>query len=47
MIEIRECDDYEAAKELILEYSKIKGAEACFVSLSYEHRLCSLQEDGF
>ena len=22
MIEIRECDDYEAAKELILEYSK-------------------------
>ena len=36
MIEIRECDDYEAAKELILEYSKIKGAEACFVSLDRE-----------
>ena len=36
MIEIRECDDYEAAKELILEYSKIKGAEACFVSLDKE-----------
>jgi len=29
MIKIRECDDYEAAKNLILEYSKIKGAEAC------------------
>ncbi|MCR4643333.1 MAG: GNAT family N-acetyltransferase [Lachnospiraceae bacterium] len=36
MIEIRECDDYEAAKTLILEYSKIKGAEACFVSLDRE-----------
>ncbi len=36
MIEIRECDDYEAAKELILEYSQIKGAEACFVSLDKE-----------
>lgn len=36
MIEIRECDNYEAAKELILEYSKIKGAEACFVSLDKE-----------
>ena len=36
MFEIRECDDYEAAKELILEYSKIKGAEACFVSLDKE-----------
>ena len=36
MIKIRECDDYEAAKDLILEYSKIKGAEACFVSLDRE-----------
>lgn len=36
MIEIRECDNYEAAKELILEYSTIKGAEACFVSLDKE-----------
>ncbi|MCR5558468.1 MAG: GNAT family N-acetyltransferase [Butyrivibrio sp.] len=36
MIEIRECDDYEAAKKLILEYSKIIGAEACFVSLDKE-----------
>ena len=36
MITIRECDNYEAAKSLILEYSKIKGAEACFVSLDKE-----------
>ena len=36
MITIRECDDYEAAKNLILEYSKIKGAEACFISLDRE-----------
>ncbi|MBQ7008420.1 MAG: GNAT family N-acetyltransferase [Ruminococcus sp.] len=36
MIEIRDCDDFEAAKELILEYSKIKGAESCFVSLEKE-----------
>ena len=36
MIEIRNCDNYEAAKELILEYSKIKGAESCFVSLDKE-----------
>lgn len=36
MIEIRECDDHEAAKELIREYSKIKGAESCFISLEKE-----------
>ena len=36
MIDIRDCDNYEAAKELILEYSKIKGAESCFVSLDKE-----------
>ena len=36
MIEVRDCDDYEAAKELILEYSQIKGAEGCFVSLDKE-----------
>ena len=36
MVEIRDCDNYEAAKELILEYSKIKGAEACFASLDKE-----------
>ena len=36
MINIIECDDYESAKNLILDYSKIKGAEACFVSLDKE-----------
>ena len=36
MIEIRNCDDYEAARELIREYSQIKGAESCFVSLDRE-----------
>lgn len=36
MINIKECDDYEAAKKLILDYSKIKGAESCFVSLDKE-----------
>ncbi|MBP5157930.1 MAG: GNAT family N-acetyltransferase, partial [Treponema sp.] len=36
MLEIRDCDNYDAAKELIVEYSKIKGAESCFVSLDKE-----------
>ena len=36
MFKIRACDNYEAAKQLILEYSKIKGAEACFISLDKE-----------
>ena len=36
MFKIRACDNYEAAKKLILEYSKIKGAEACFISLDKE-----------
>ena len=36
MIKIRKCDDYEAARELIREYSQIKGAESCFVSLDRE-----------
>ena len=27
MIDIIECDDYEAARNLILDYSKIEGAE--------------------
>ena len=36
MINIIECDDYEAAKNLILDYSKTKGAETCFVSLDKE-----------
>ena len=36
MLEIRDCDNYDAAKALILEYSKIKGADSCFVSLDKE-----------
>lgn len=47
MITIRECDDYEAAKNLILEYSQIKGAEACFVSLDRELAdLAGFYKDG-
>ncbi len=47
MIEIRKCDNYDAAKELILEYSKIKGAESCFVSLDKElSDLKSYYKDG-
>jgi GNAT superfamily N-acetyltransferase len=34
--EIKDCKDYEVAKELIREYSTIKGAEQCFVSLNKE-----------
>ncbi len=30
MIDIIECDDYEAAKSLILDYSKIEGAEGVY-----------------
>ena len=33
---IRECNDNEIAANLIREYSKIKGAEQCFVSLDKE-----------
>ena len=36
MINIIECDDYGAARNLIIEYSKIKGAESCFISLDKE-----------
>ena len=36
MFEVKVCTDYEAAKALIREYSQIKGAEACFVSLDKE-----------
>ena len=36
MFEIKDCKDYEAAKKLIREYSQIKGAESCFVSLDKE-----------
>ena len=35
-LEIRDCENKEIAKELILEYSTIKGAEQCFVSLNKE-----------
>lgn len=47
MFEVRECADYEAAKALIREYSQIKGAEACFVSLDKELAdLESFYKDG-
>ncbi|MEE3496854.1 MAG: GNAT family N-acetyltransferase [Butyrivibrio sp.] len=36
MFEIKDCEDYEVAKKLIREYSEIKGAESCFVSLDKE-----------
>ena len=36
MFEIKDCADYEVAKKLIREYSEIKGAENCFVSLDKE-----------
>ena len=36
MFEIKDCNDYEVAKKLIREYSAIKGAETCFVSLDKE-----------
>lgn len=34
--EIRDCDNYDIARALIREYSAIKGAEKCFVSLDKE-----------
>ena len=36
VFEVKDCDDYEAAKKLIREYSQIKGAESCFVTLEKE-----------
>ena len=36
MLEIRDCENYEVVKELFLEYSQIKGAESCFISLDKE-----------
>lgn len=36
MFEIKDCVDYEVAKTLIREYSEIKDAESCFVSLDKE-----------
>lgn len=47
MLEIRDCTDIEDAIELIREYSKIKGAESCFVSLEKElSDLASYYEGG-
>ena len=37
MTNIIECDDYEAAKNLILDYSKIKGAEG-YYNASFQGR---------
>lgn len=36
MLEIKDCGYSEEAKKLIREYSEIKGAESCFVSLDKE-----------
>lgn len=36
MFEIRDCNDYEKARMLFTEYSKLKGAEQCFVSFENE-----------
>ena len=36
VFEVKDCDDYEVAKKLIREYSQIKGAESCFVTLEKE-----------
>ncbi len=42
MVEIRKCDNYDEARELFMEYSKLKGAEVCFVS--FENELKNLEE---
>ena len=36
MVDIRKCDNYDEARELFVEYSKLKGAEVCFVSFENE-----------
>lgn len=36
MFEIKDCKDYEIAKMLFKEYSRLKGAEQCFVSFKKE-----------
>ena len=33
---VSECNEFEIIRELFLEYSKIKGAESCFVSFGNE-----------
>ena len=46
--EIKDCGDYEEAKKLIREYSEIKGAESCFVSLDKELAdLDTYYKDGY
>ena len=42
MAEIRKCENYNEARELFTEYSKLKGAEVCFVS--FENELKNLEE---
>ena len=33
---VSECNEFGIVRELFLEYSKIKGAESCFVSFGNE-----------
>lgn len=42
MFNIREATDLDIIKELFREYSKIQGAEACFVS--FENELADLEK---
>lgn len=42
MVDIRKCDNYDEARELFIEYYKLKGAEVCFVS--FENELKNLEE---
>ncbi len=44
---VSECNDLETIRELFIEYSKIKGAESCFVSFEDElNNLESLYSGG-
>lgn len=42
MAEIKKCDNYDEARELFVEYSRLKGAEVCFVS--FENELKNLED---
>ena len=42
LLGIKKCDNYDEARELFVEYSKLKGAEVCFVS--FENELKHLEE---
>ena len=33
---VSECNEYDTIRALFLEYSKIKGAESCFISFGNE-----------